>query len=205
MEKQNPKNSKKTTLDTETESLTNADKTISALKLIKFASVGFTSAAIDYAIYEVIVLLFFKGNIDMAGVSAIISGITSTFVAYFLHSRITWKTRDPGKYGIIKFFIWNILVVVFLRPFLTFFFGLFTGVHQFVYVVVGWIPLFSSFNFVQTTTIYVLMTLVTMTLNFIFYEKIVFGSKKEGENVDMKRIRKPREKEQRKSKADKNS
>ncbi len=179
-------------------------KDVSMSRIFKFAGVGILAAAFDYLVYEITVMLIFQGNADMAWASAMISGVLSTFFAYFMHSKITWKERDPGKFGIVKFFIWNFFVVLALRPMLTGFFGLFTGFHQFVFVVVGWIPLFSSFDFVQTTTIYILMTLVTMTLNFIFYEKIVFGTrnKKDGENVDMESVRKSGKEQKAKGKAD---
>ena len=52
-----------------------------------------------------------------------------------------------------------------------------------------------DYDFVESTGIYVLMTIVTMTLNYIFYEKVVFGNvakvqEKEGEEVDVERVRK---------------
>lgn len=83
----------------------------------------------------------------MAWLASIFSGITATFVAFILHNKITWKERNPGRYG------------------------------------------------VESTGIYVLMTIVTMTLNYIFYEKVVFGNvakvqEKEGEEVDVERVRK---------------
>lgn len=170
-------------------------------RILKFAGVGFATTIFDYLIYELIVMIAFGGNADKTGISSIISGLFATIMAYILHNKITWKERNPGKYGIVKFFLWNILVVVAIRPLLTALFTLLTGFHEFVYLIVGWIPLFSSFDFVRTTTIYVLMMLITMTLNYIFYEKIVFGSSKQhGQEVDVQSVRQSGEKQQGKGK-----
>lgn len=171
-------------------------------KILKFAGVGFATTIFDYLIYELVVMLIFSGNTDMAGVSSAISGIAATFMAYFLHSRITWKDRNPGRYGIIKFFLWNMFVVLALRPVLSSLFDLLDPFSEFVYLIVGWIPLFSSYDFVDTTTIYVLMMLISMTLNFIFYEKLVFGGKKDGEKKDMQSVRQSGEKQNREKKSE---
>lgn len=179
-----------------------ADPNVSASRILKFAGVGFIAAVLDYAVYEVCVLTFLSGFDFKQPLAIVIAGAVSTVAAFFLHSNITWKERDPGKFGVIKFFIWNILIIEILRPQLTVLFDLefFHNFYQFVYMLVGWIPLFSSYVFVSSTTSYVLITIITMTLNFIFYEKFVFGSKKQGEKIDMKSIRKPREEKQAKSK-----
>ena len=178
------------------------DPDVSASRILKFAGVGFIAAAIDYVVYEVCVLTFLSGFDFKQPLAIVIAGAISTIAAFFLHSNITWKECDPGKFGVIKFFIWNILIIEILRPQLTVLFDLefFHNFYQFVYMLVSWIPLFSSYVFVSSTTSYVLITIITMTLNFIFYEKFVFGSKKQREKIDVKSIRKPREEKQAKSK-----
>lgn len=180
----------------------NKDADVSASRILKFAGVGFLAAVIDYAVYEVCVLTIFSELSFKQPLSIMVAGAVSTIVAFFLHSNITWKERDPGKFGIFKFFLWNILIIEILRPQLTVLFDLefFHNFYQFVYMIVGWVPLFSSYVFVSSTTSYVLITIITMTLNFIFYEKFVFGSKKQGENVDVKSVGKSRKEQKAKGK-----
>lgn len=175
-------------------------------RILKFAGVGIAATVVDYLIYTLLIMVLFGGDVAAAGISSILSGICSTFVAYVLHNNITWKERNPGKYGIIKFFVWNAFVVILVRPVLVAFFSLLTGLYEFAFMLIGWIPVFSSFDFVASTGIYVLMTIVTMTLNFIFYEKIVFGrSKEDGEKVDIKSVRESGKEQQAKGKADQDS
>lgn len=166
-------------------------------KILKFVGVGFLCTIVDFLVYSLMVMVAFSGDTEKVGIAAMVSGLVATVVAYMLHSRITWKTRDPGKWGVVKFFLWNAFAVLFLRPILTWIFGLLTGLYEFAQMI---LPFF-SYEFVESTGIYVLMTAVVMVLNFIFYEKIVFGTEKEnlsaeadaskegGKKVDMKRVR----------------
>lgn len=171
-------------------------------RILKFAGVGIATTIFDYVVYSLTVMLLFGGNVEKVGIAAVISGIAATFVAYFLHSRITWKERNPGKYGIIKFFLWNALVVIAIRPVLTWLFGLLDGLYQFMFMISSGINMPFSYEFVNSTGIYVLMTVVTMVLNFMFYEKIVFGKvkKEQGEERDVKGVGQAGEKEQSKQK-----
>lgn len=147
-------------------------------KILKFVGVGVTVTLADFLIYSLMVMVVFAKNTDMVGVASVVSGVLATVLAYIMHSRITWKTRDPGKYGVIKFFVWNALMVMFMRPFLTWMFGLLTGLYEFAHMI---LPFF-SFEFVESTGIYVLMTAVVMVLNYIFYDKLVFsGSSSSGD------------------------
>lgn len=155
-------------------------------KILKFAGVGIVATIVDYLIYQ---LCFWTLGQNVT-LSAVLSGIVATFVAYLGHSHITWKTRDPGRFGIIKFFIWNFVVVIGVRPVLTWFFGLLTGLYEFAFAISGWLHLPFDYAFISSTGIYVLMTIVTMILNFIFYERIVFSKEKtEGKQVDVQSVR----------------
>ena len=171
-------------------------------RILKFAGVGIATTIFDYVVYSILVMAFFGGDTSKVAIATIISGTAATFVAYFLHSKITWRERNPGKYGIIKFFLWNVLLVIAIRPALTFVFGLLEGLYQFAFMISDGINLPFSYEFVNSTGIYVLMTIVTMILNYLFYGKIVFGktNEKEGEEVDMKRVGESREKEKSKAK-----
>lgn len=167
-------------------------------KIFKFVGVGIAATIVDYLVYSLVVMVIFGGNTNFAGVGAVSSGIVATFTAFILHSKITWKNRNPGKYGIIKFFAWNALVVIAIRPVLTFIFGLIGGLYEFVFMIFDGIGIGFSYEFVESTGIYVLMTVVTMTLNFFFYDRVVFGknkSEEKREKVDVERIRKARKEE----------
>ena len=98
-------------------------------KIFKFVGVGITVTIIDYLVYSFVVMVLFGGNTDQVWLGSIISGAVATIAAYILHSKITWKGRDPGKYGILKFFGWNILLVAAIRPLFTLFFGLLDGLY----------------------------------------------------------------------------
>lgn len=189
-------------------------------KIFKFIGVGVAATLIDYAVYSLVVMVIFGGNTNFAWAGAVSSGVVATFAAFFMHSKITWKDKDPGKYGIIKFFAWNAFVVIAIRPVLTLFFGLLIGLYQFAFMIFDGVGVGFSYEFVESTGIYVLMTAVTMTLNFIFYDKIVFGKKKvaaksmvdsnlgneeQREKIDMKSVRKTGEEKQRQSKGNNNS
>ena len=175
-------------------------------KIFKFIGVGFAITAIEYAIYTALMMVAFGGNAEMAPVATAMSGAVAMIVAFIMHSKITWRERDPGKFGIIKFFIWNIILVALIRPGLAAFFELLVGLYQFGFMITSAIHLPFSYDFVESTGIYVLTTAVTMVLNFICYEKIVFGTKikvkeEQGEKIEVKSIGKSREEEKSKSKA----
>lgn len=164
-------------------------------RVLKFIGGGVAATVVDYVVYTLFVMVVFGGNVGMAWLASIFSGIAATFAAFILHSKITWKERSPGKYGIIKFFAWNAFVIILVRPLLTKLFGLLIGLYQFAFMITSAVHLPFDYDFVESTGIYVLMTIVTMTLNYIFYEKVVFGNvakvqEKEGEEVDVERVRK---------------
>ena len=115
-----------------------------------------------------------------------IAGIIATGAAYLMHSNITWKERDPGKFGIIKFFIWNILVMVCVRPLLTLVFRLLTGLYEWVFGTGVNIGINWDYNFVESTGIYGFMTIITMILNFTVYERLIFEKKPQKENKNKK-------------------
>ncbi len=178
-------------------------------KIFKFIGVGLTVTLIDYLVYSFTMMVIFQGNTDLVWLDSITSGIAGTIAAYVLHSNITWRGRDPGKYGILKFFAWNALLVAVIRPGLTFIFGILDGLYEFAFMLTDGVGLPFTFEFVESTGIYILMTAVIMVLNFLFYDRVVFGTvnKKDDNNkeVDVNSVRKPREEKQRKKKASKNA
>lgn len=166
-------------------------------RVLKFAGVGIAATLADYLCYQIVLHTFLQGNLAAA---AIFAGVIATFVAYLGHSQITWKTRDPGRWGIVKFFLWNAFVVILIRPILVWIFELLSFLYGFGYWLASSMHLPFSYEFVESTGVYVLMTAVTMVLNYIFYGRVVFGKEKEGgEKVDVKGVRKAGEEKKAKS------
>ncbi len=170
--------------------------------VLKYVGVGIGVTLIDFVTYSLLMALIFSENVDMVGVASVISGIVATFAAYLLHGNITWKTRDPGKFGIVKFFAWNAFMVILLRPLMSVVFKSFTGLYQFGYMISSAIHLPFEYDFVENTGIYLLMTVVTMILNFLCYDRVVFGSadKKQREEINVEGVRKSGEEKKSKSK-----
>lgn len=143
----------------------------------KYFVFGVLNTVINYGMYEALALLVFKEE-GQLWIATFISGAISIFVGYFLHSKFTWKDREVGKKQLGKFFIWNVVMNVGVRPLLTLFFGLFGFLYQFAFNICQGIGLPFSYEFVETTGNYVLMTAVVMVINFLVYDKFVFGDKK---------------------------
>ena len=140
----------------------------------RYVLVGITIAAFNYLVYQLIARFLINNN-DLLWLSNLIATTLAVIVAYILHSRITWKERNPGKYGIIRFFIWNAAIALAISPGLTWFFGLFHPIYDFAHQVTSGIGLSFDHDFVESTGIFVLANIVIMIINFLFYDKFVFG------------------------------
>lgn len=160
----------------------------------KYFIFGLLNTGINYGIYEVLALLVFTEE-NQLWIATLISGAISIFVGYFLHSRFTWKDREVGKKQLGKFFIWNVVMNVAIRPLLTMFFGLFGFLYKFAFDICQGIGIGFSYEFVETTGNYVLMTAVVMIINFLVYDKFVFGTKREKKNDSEKAERDEAEEE----------
>lgn len=147
----------------------------------KYFIFGLLNTGINYGIYEALALLVFTEE-NQLWIATLISGAISIFVGYFLHSRYTWKDREVGKKQLGKFFIWNVVMNVAVRPLLTMFFGLFGFLYKFAFDICQSIGIGFSYEFVETTGNYVLMTAVVMIINFLVYDRFVFGTKREKKN-----------------------
>ena len=154
------------------------DAAISGEKIGKFTLVGLSLTILDFIVYNVVLQVFYGGSDSGIQVASIVSGTVATVAAYFGHSRITWRARKPREHGVAWFFGWNIFATVLIRPVVTGFFGLFTGLYDFAYSISSWLGLPFSREFVETTGVYVLMTAVIMVLNYAFYEQLVFGKER---------------------------
>ena len=159
---------------------------VAKYKVVRYFISGVAATLVDYGIYEILVMLIFKST-DTVGIAASIAGIIGVLVAYTLHKNITWRDRDPGQYGVIKFVAWNIAIMVGFRPLLAIALTWLTGLYELGFGVCQWIGLPFTYDFVMSTGVYVLMTAVTAVLNFIFYERVVFGKKAEVSEGETKR------------------
>ena len=148
---------------------------------VRYVFVGVFLTVFNYILYTILSNLIIK-NSELLWLSTLIATLITTIVAYIMHSKITWKERNITKTAIYKFFIWNGLLTFPIGPGLTQFFSLFTPIYEFAYNIFGNIGIDFSYDFVQSTGAFVFTTAVTMIMNFLLYDKFVFGkSKKEEE------------------------
>lgn len=136
-----------------------------------FVGVGVT--LFNYVLYAILANLIIKNN-DLLWLSNFIATAVTTIVAYFAHSRITWKERHVTKASVIRFFIWNAMLTVAIAPGFTQLFSLLTPLYDFAYNICESIRLPFSYEFVLTTGAFVLTSAVIMIINFLFYDKFVF-------------------------------
>lgn len=149
-----------------------------SFKVGNFLWIGIVLTVVDYAIYEILLFTIFQGNIAMVGPAATISALVATLVAYLLHSRITWRARDPGRFGVIKFFLWNGILALAIRPFLAWVMGLLTVIYDFAYGISEWLHLPFTHDFVTSTGVFVFITIITMIINYFVYDTLIFGKAK---------------------------
>ena len=143
----------------------------------RFIIIGIILTLFNYALYAIFARII--NNNDLLWLSSLVSTTITIILAYILHSRFTWKERNPGKLGIYKFLIWNVILAVAICPFLTWLFGLITPLYEFAFNITTAMHLPFDYDFVQSTGAFVLTTIVTMVINFLFYDKFVFEKKKE--------------------------
>lgn len=155
--------------------------TINDVKTSKHATryliVGITITIFNYGLYSILANLVINNN-DFIWLSMFIATAITTIVAYIAHSKITWKERNVTKHSIIRFFIWNALLTFIINPGLTQLFSLFTPLYNFAYNIIAALHLPFSYEFTLTTGAFVLTAIVTMILNFLFYDRFVFGKPK---------------------------
>lgn len=139
----------------------------------KFAIVGIALALFNFIIYTFLARIIFNNN-ELLWLDSIISYILATILAYILHSKITWKERKVTKHGIVMFFIWNGVTAIAISPFFTWLFGFITPIYELAFNISSSIHLPFDYNFIESTGIFCFTTAVTMVLNYLFYDKLVF-------------------------------
>lgn len=160
-----------------TESINTQTDVKTSRHAIRYLIVGILVTGFNYALFAILSNLILRNN-DLIWLSNFIATAVTTIVAYFAHSRITWKERTVTKHSIIRFFIWNAMLTVAIAPGLTQLFSLLTPLYEFAYNITSAIHLPFSYEFILTTGAFVLNSIVIMILNFLFYDKFVFGKKK---------------------------
>jgi len=149
----------------------------------RYLIVGISITLFNYGLYSIISNLIIKNN-DFLWASTLISTLITTLVAYFAHSKITWKEREVTKIAKYKFFIWNLILAFAIGPWITQLFSLFTPAYDLAYNIFQNMHIDFSYDFVQSTGAFVFTGIVTMILNFLFYDKFVFGKKPSSKNPD---------------------
>ncbi len=144
---------------------------------IRYLIVGVAITIFNYVLYTVLSNLVIRNN-DFLWLSTLISTLITTIVAYIAHSKITWKEREVTKTAKYKFFIWNMLLAFAIGPWITQLFSLLTPVYDFAYNIFQNMHIDFSYDFVQSTGAFIFTGIVTMILNFLFYDKFVFGESK---------------------------
>ena len=154
------------------------DQTSTSKRVSKFFVVGITLALSNYLFYTFLALAIIK-NSELLWLSSLVSTSITTVLAYILHSKITWKERQPAKTGVVNFFVWNALLAVIFSPSLTWFFGLFTPLYELALQISEALHLPFNFDFIESTGVFILVNIVTMILNYFFYDRLVFSQKKD--------------------------
>ena len=147
----------------------------------KYFVFGVLNTLIGYGVYEILALTIFKER--LLPFATLISGAVGVITGYFLHSRFTWKERKVGKLEVGKFFVWNIVSALAVRPLLTAFFDMqiFDPLYKLAFNIFQFLHIPFSYDFVESTGIFVLLTAVVMVINFLVYDKFVFGRKEKEE------------------------
>lgn len=144
--------------------------------VIRFTIIGIVLTLFNFILYSILANLIFK-NDSLLWLASLIGTLTSTILAYILHSRITWKERPISKTAVYKFFTWNLILAFIFYPILTQLFSLLTPLYEFVYNIFQNMHIPFSYDFVLSTGSFVLASIITMMMNFLFYDQFVFGKK----------------------------
>lgn len=145
-------------------------------RILKYIGVGIALSVFNFAVYAIIVRVI--NNSDLLWLSNMLATLVTTILAFILHSKITWKEHHPGKAGVVRFFIWNLILAIAIGPFLTWFFGLFKGIYELAFSISQAMHLPFDYAFIESTLIFALGAIVTTFVNYLFYDKFVFGATK---------------------------
>ena len=140
----------------------------------RYLIVGIILTIFNYGVYTILANVIFN-NPNLLWLCTLIATTLTTFLAFLLHSKITWKEREVSKTAIYKFFVWNFLAAFLIGPGLTQLFSLITPLYEFAFNICQNMHIDFTYEFVLSTGTFVLTNAVLMVLNFLFYDKFVFG------------------------------
>jgi glycosyltransferase involved in cell wall biosynthesis/putative flippase GtrA len=143
----------------------------------KFTIIGIILSLFNFLVYTFLARVIMNTN-ELLWLDSLIAYLIATILGYILHSKITWKERRPTKSSIIKFFLWNGITAILISPLLTWLFQKITPLDESIFNISNNINLPFDYNFIESTSVFILTTCVTMILNYLFYDKLVFGSNK---------------------------
>ena len=145
------------------------------VRVSRFTIIGIILAVFNFLIYTFLARVIFNSN-ELLWLDSIISYALATILAYLLHSRITWKERPVTHRGIIMFFVWNGITAILISPVLTWLFYLTTPLYEFLYNISLTLHLPFDYAFIESTSIFIFVNAITMILNYLFYDKLVFNT-----------------------------
>lgn len=144
---------------------------------IRYLIVGIVITVFNYGFYTVLSNIIINNN-HFLWLSTLISTTISTFIAYLLHSRITWKERPITKTAKYKFLIWNLAGAFIVGPLLTQLFSFFNPIYDFAYQIIEALHIPFTYEFTLTTGVFIIVSFIIMIINFLFYDKFVFDKSK---------------------------
>ena len=151
----------------------------------KFIIIGIILTIFNFLVYTFIGRVILNNN-DLLWLDSMVSYALATILAYILHSKITWKERHVTKTSVLMFFLWNGITAFLISPFFTWLFGFLTPFYQSIHQLCANLNLPFDYNFVESTGIYLLVAIVTLILNYLFYDKLVFGTSKKSYSAEEK-------------------
>ena len=140
---------------------------------IIYVAVGVFVTLVNYVMYLILAPVF--GNSDWRTVS--IAGFVAVVTALILHSRLTWRGRKNGRAAAIKFIVYNIFLIAALQPALIWFFdqNFWNWLYDFAFWLTSWVGWDEAF--VRRTGLFGLTSCITMIVNFLVYDRLVFRKK----------------------------
>lgn len=143
-----------------------------------FFVVNIVTTLVDFVFYTVLARIL--GN-DLLWLVAIISGLSGAVVSFIVNKKITWRSSKPKKFGVYLFFIWNGAKIAVVRPLLTIVYSYLTPIYVFAFSITKAIGLPFDMDFVESTGVFCFVTLSTMIMSYLIYDRLVFGNKKENQ------------------------
>lgn len=140
---------------------------------VVYVMVGVTVTLINYVMYLTLAPIF--GDSDWRTVAG--AGFIAVITALILHSRLTWRKRQTSRLAVVEFLVYNLFLITVLQPALMWFFNqsFWNWLYDFAFWLTDWVGW--PVEFVRRTGIFGLTAAITMVVNFLVYDRIVFSKK----------------------------